>query len=448
MFVTGAGDGSGRLFIVEQAGRIRIVKDGELLPEPFLDITDRVESGGERGLLGLAFHPEYAENGFLYVNYTHRPASMLLTRIARFSVSGNPDQSDAASEQVVLEFAQDFNNHNGGMIAFGPNDGFLYIATGDGGSANDPNQNAQNLNSFLGKILRLDVDGGSPYAVPAANPFIGTPGALPEIWAYGLRNPWRFSFDRLTGDVYIGDVGQAEREEIDYQPGASVGGENYGWRIFEGSRCNTPIAMEGECDALSPSAVFPIHEYTHDDGIAVTGGYAYRGAWLPELEGVYFFADFGSARVWSFSVMDGAASGLQEWTDVLNPDGARLTAISSFGEDDAGELYLASLGGKIFRLEPAHSADSTPDFMVSLSELLRVIQFYNSQALHCDGASEDGYAPGVGSTDCAHHDSDYNPPDWRISLSELLRLIQLYNVGSYRFCPELTTEDGFCTGVE
>lgn len=442
VFVSAPGDGTGRLFVVEQPGRIRVVKDGELLDTPFLDIMGRVESGGEKGLLGLAFHPNFSENGYFYVNYTCRPSGTLLTQVSRFSVSSDPDVADADSEQFVIDFPQPYSNHNGGMLAFGPIDGYLYIGTGDGGSGNDPDQNAQNLHSFLGKILRIDVDSGSPYAVPLDNPFEDTFFAYPEVWAYGLRNPWRFSFDRLNGDLYIGDVGQSAREEVDYQHASSAGGENYGWRTFEGTRCNTPTVTAEECDALSSVAIGPAHEYSHSDGFSITGGYVYRGQWIPELQGKYFFADYVTARVWSFVVNGGGATNLEEWTSRLDPEEQRLDSLSSFGEDEQGELYLVSLGGTVYRFEPAHTADRNLDFTVSLSELLRVIQFFNTGAHHCEMGTEDGYAPGAGDTSCIPHDIDYNLTDWRVNLSELLRLIQFFNGGGYRYCGD--TEDGYC----
>lgn len=442
VFVTACGDGTGRLFVVEQTGRIRIVTDGVVLSTPFLDLMGIVESGGEKGLLGLAFHPEYAENGYFYVNYTYRPSGKLMTRVSRFSVSIEPDRAEVASEQKVIEFEQPFSNHNGGMLAFGPNDGYLYISTGDGGSANDPNGHAQDLHSYLGKILRLDVDGGSPYAVPPDNPFDGGFFVYPEVWAYGLRNPWRFSFDRLNGDLYIGDVGQGAREEVDYQHASSSGGENYGWRVFEGTLCNTPTATAGACEALSSVAIGPVHEYTHTDGFSITGGYVYRGEWLPDLQGKYIFADYGSARVWSFVINGGGATEFEEWTSRLDPEGTRLDSLSSFGEDGQGELYLTSLGGTVYRLEPVHMADRNQDFAVNLTELLRIIQFFNTGAHHCDAGTEDGYAPGAGDTTCALHDSDYSPADWRVNLSELLRVIQFFNWGRYAYCGD--TEDGFC----
>jgi glucose/arabinose dehydrogenase len=328
-----AGDGSGRLFVLEQPGTIRIIKEGEVLPTPFLDIVDRVGSGGsEQGLLGLAFHPNYAENGHFYVNYTDRNGN---TVIARFSVSDNPDQADPASEVQLLGVEQPFGNHNGGMLAFGP-DGYLYLGLGDGGSAGDPFGNAQSLSTLLGKILRIDVDDGDPYAIPPDNPF-ASGGGRPEIWAYGLRNPWRFSFDLLTNDLYIGDVGQNQWEEIDFLPAGSPGGANFGWNYREGAH-----PYEGSPPA-GLNLIDPVAEYDHSQGCSVTGGYVYRGQDLPDWSGVYLYGDYCSGLVWGLlHLPDGS------WQNArLFESGARIT---SFGQDQAGEIYLVDYQGGIYRL--------------------------------------------------------------------------------------------------
>jgi hypothetical protein len=332
------GDGSGRLFVVEQDGRILVVEDATVRDEPFLDISSQVESGGnEQGLLGLAFHPNFDQNGFFFINYTHDPAGSGpdVTRVSRFTVSGDePNLADAASEMILLEFDQDFANHNGGDIHFGP-DGYLYIATGDGGSARDPNARAQDLGSLLGKLLRIDVDGGEPYAVPPDNPFAEAATVHPEIWAYGLRNPWRFSFDRVTGDLFIGDVGQNSIEEIDFQPAASAGGENYGWSCMEGD-----VSVNfNPCDGNSLSD--PILVYDHGLGCSVTGGFRYRGS-ITSMQGLYVFGDFCSGRIW-IADNEGGEWSAELWaqTDI---------SISSFGEDEAGELYVTDLSrGEIYR---------------------------------------------------------------------------------------------------
>lgn len=322
-----APDNSGRLFIVEKVGRIRILQDGKLVGSPFLDIGDRVGSGGsEQGLLGLAFHPHYAENGFFFVNYTDKNGNSV---IARYHVTADPNVADPNSEVVLLHLDQPFANHNGGMLTFGP-DGYLYAGLGDGGSGGDPFGNAQNLNTFLGKILRLDVDSAEPYAIPPGNPF-GT-----EIWAYGLRNPWRFSFDRLTGDLYIGDVGQNSWEEIDYVPAGMPGGLNFGWNYYEGTHPykGTPPS--------NISFTMPVVEYGHDGGkCAVTGGYVYRGS-MPEWNGVYFYGDYCAGTVWGLIHSDGG------WQDQLLYETG--TSISSFGQDPIGEVYLVAYGGQILRL--------------------------------------------------------------------------------------------------
>ncbi|HEY4688298.1 MAG TPA: PQQ-dependent sugar dehydrogenase, partial [Anaerolineae bacterium] len=336
--LTHAGDD--RLFVVEQAGRIRIVEDGQVLETPFLDIASLVRStGNEQGLLSVAFHPQYASNGEFFVDYTRNPDGA--TVVARYRVSGDPNVADPDSAEVLLTIDQPEPNHNGGLLLFGP-DGYLYIGTGDGGGAGDRHGaigNGQDPQALLGKILRIDVDQGDPYAIPASNPFADGANGRPEVWAYGLRNPWRFSFDRATGDLYIADVGQGTYEEVDFQPASSAGGVNYGWRIMEGMHCYSP--RDG-CDqtGLMP----PVAEYTHDSGCSVTGGYVYRGSDYPWLDGVYVFADYCSGIVWS---LERDAAGQWQMTERLDVD----FSVSSFGEDRVGELYLAGRGdGTIYRL--------------------------------------------------------------------------------------------------
>ncbi|HSQ26812.1 MAG TPA: PQQ-dependent sugar dehydrogenase [Anaerolineales bacterium] len=330
-----AGDGSGRLFILEQPGRILIWQDGSIQAEPFLDIQDRVGSQGfEQGLLGLAFHPLYADNGLFYVNYTDLKGN---TVIARFSVdSGNPNRADPATEKSLLMVSQPYANHNGGMLAFGP-DGYLYIGLGDGGSAGDPQGNGQSLNSLLGKILRLDIDEGDPYDIPGDNPFQDGQ-ALPEIWAYGLRNPWRFSFDFITGNIFIADVGQNQWEEINYLPASATAGVNFGWNIYEAS-------MPFNNQVPEPATlVFPVFEYDHTQGCSVTGGVVYRGNLISELSGVYLFGDFCSGNVWGL-VRDSQNA----WQgEILFENQGGIT---SFGVDEQGEVYLLLLSGQVNRLE-------------------------------------------------------------------------------------------------
>lgn len=333
VYVTHAGDRSGRLFVVEQAGVIRIIRDGRLLATPFLDIRGRVTAGGEMGLLSIAFHPRYANNGRFFVNYTTEPGG-LRTVIAEYHVSANPDVAGRA-EKVLLKIAQPFRNHNGGLNLFGP-DGMLYIGMGDGGSGRDPMNNGQRLDTLLGKLLRIDVDGGSPYRVPADNPFVDRPGARPEIWAYGLRNPWRFSFDRGTGRLFLADVGQNAWEEIDL----IERGGNYGWRIMEGAHCHIPPTG---CD--TNGLILPIAEYPNgpSGGCSVTGGYVYRGSRIRDLVGRYVFGDYCSGRIW---VLRETAPGRWTMAQLLATD----LRISSFGEDEDGELYVVDHQGAVYRL--------------------------------------------------------------------------------------------------
>jgi glucose/arabinose dehydrogenase len=326
-----------RLYVVEQGGRIRIVRNGQVAAT-FLDIAGRLSSGGERGLLGLAFHPQFATNRRFFVNYTN-PAGD--THISEFRASSS-DAADPASERILLEVGQPFANHNGGGLAF-DNAGRLLIALGDGGSGGDPLNNGQKLGTLLGKILRIDVDAGSPYVVPADNPFRAMAGARPEIWAYGLRNPFRIAIDRPTGDLYIGDVGQNAVEEIDVDPGSRRGGLNYGWRITEGSRCFNPSSG---CD--TSGVTMPIYEYSHGEGCSVTGGVVYRGCRIPALAGTYFFADYCSAFVRSLRFASGQATELRDWTAGLRG----IDSPTSFGLDAAGELYIVDQDGEIYRLEP------------------------------------------------------------------------------------------------
>lgn len=329
--LTPAGDGSGRLFVTEQDGQIRFLKGGQLQPGTFLDLRRLTRAGGERGLLGLAFDPKYKQNGRLYVHYTDLNGDTVL---ARYTARG--DRADPASARVLLQVKQPYANHNGGQLAFGP-DGFLYLGLGDGGSGGDPQNNGQNLNTLLGKLLRLDVRGDTLKAAPN-NPFAGRQGARPEIWAYGLRNPWRFSFDRQTGDLWIADVGQNKIEEVNRQPAASRGGENYGWRLKEGRACFDP---ETNCDQAG--LVDPVVQYDHSEGQSVTGGYMYRGAAIPALKGQYLYADFVTGRLW------GARQNGGRWQatplgQVQNP--------SAFGEDERGELYVAEYGGRVLKIVP------------------------------------------------------------------------------------------------
>jgi glucose/arabinose dehydrogenase len=325
--------GDGRLFIVEQPGRIRVVEDGQLLPTPFLDITSRVGSGGERGLLSMAFHPDYAGNGFFFVNYTDLGGA---TRIERYRVSADRNRADASSARLVLGVDQPFSNHNGGLVAFGP-DGMLYVGMGDGGGGGDPRGHGQDPATLLGDILRIDVDGAAPYAIPPDNPFVGQPGKRPEIWATGVRNPWRFAFDRQAGLIYVADVGQGQWEEVHVAP-ADSGGINYGWNVMEGAHCYAP-SSGCRRDGLH----VPQLEYSHADGCSITGGFVYRGQAIPALRGHYFYGDYCEGWVRSFRYANGQVSDEREW------ELGDLGNVLSFGEDAEGELYLTSSNGRVYR---------------------------------------------------------------------------------------------------
>lgn len=337
-----------RIFVVEQGGRIKIIKNGSILPNPFLNISTKISCCGERGLLGLAFHPHYDSNGYFYLNYTNPAGNTVL---ARYQVSANADSADTSTEQILLTINQPFSNHNGGWIGFGPNDGYLYIATGDGGSGGDPQNNGQKGVTLLGKILRIDVDTTSGYKIPPDNPFVDSTQFEEEIWATGLRNPWRPSFDRLTGNLYIADVGQNAWEEVNFESDTSSGGVNYGWRLKEGIHCFNPPA---NCDTLGITTD-PIYEYPHSAGCSITGGYVYRGCAIPDLQGTYFFGDYCTGRVWSFRYDGTDTSGFQERTAEL---GVGFFNISSFGEDVQGGLYIVGHNnGTIYKIIPDGVAD-------------------------------------------------------------------------------------------
>ncbi|MCU0579336.1 MAG: PQQ-dependent sugar dehydrogenase [Desulfobacterota bacterium] len=361
--ITHAGDGSGRLFVVEQAGRIRVIVGGVLQPTPFLDITGRVKFAGEEGLLSAAFPPGFSGKRYFYVYYTNLNGD---NRVSRFHLDPTTGLGDPTREDLIIYFNHPtYANHNGGQTAFGP-DGFLYIGTGDGGGGGDPLGNAQNPGSLLGKVLRIAVEPpgpsgvpgplktylplvfrGSPvsgYSIPPDNPFVNVPGYRPEIWALGLRNPWRFSFDRQTGDLYIGDVGQGEWEEVNFQPAGLLTGRNYGWNIMEGAHCYLSLTCN-QTGLTLPVAEYPHTLITHDDnGCSITGGFVYRGPGNPDLQGIYFFGDYCTGRIW----------GLRQNAGVWQQQELLVTAhnISTFGEDEAGNLYYADrTGGIIYRVE-------------------------------------------------------------------------------------------------
>ena len=327
-----AGDGSNRLFILEQEGLIRILQNGQLLPTPFLDIRSKVSSGSnEAGLLGLAFHPNYAENVLFFINYTDQNRSSVVSRL---QVSADPHIADSNSESLILRVKQPYSNHNGGHLLFGP-DGYIYIGLGDGGNGGDPDGNGQNLSTLLGSMLRLDIDSGSPYAIPPDNPHLSG-GGLPEIWASGLRNPWRYSFDRMTGDLYIGDVGQNQWEEISFWPAGETNGANFGWNFWEGLHSFQGSPPE------NIDYVFPIWEYGHDQGCSVTGGFVYRGS-MSEWEGIYIYGDFCSGSVWGL-----LRDSDNTWQNTLLFE--TDFNITSFGEDESGEIYLVDRSGGIYQL--------------------------------------------------------------------------------------------------
>jgi len=323
----------GRIFVVEQSGRIRIVKNGQLQATPFLDLTSRVLFGGERGLLSVAFHPNYAINHFFYVYFTTQPNGDI--RVERFTTT-TPDVAEPASSKLIITTAHSSQpNHNGGLLTFGP-DGMLYAGLGDGGGGGDPDGNGQNFNALLGSLLRLDVDHGDPYAIPTDNPFVGQSGKRGEIWAKGLRNPWRYAFDAPTQLLYVADVGQGLHEEVDVQPAAAAG-LNYGWNIMEGKSCYNATTC------TQTGLTLPLLDYDHTGGAcSITGGYVYRGSAIPALDGHYFYSDYCAGFLKSFRYSDGAALDQRDW-------GLTMTSVQSFGRDASGELYVMS-GDKIFKI--------------------------------------------------------------------------------------------------
>jgi len=372
LFLTAPPADNTRLFIVEQGGPIRVVRGGQLLTRPFLDVTPITRSPanggqGEQGLLGMAFHPNYAQNGFFYIFYT--PVSggrNILTRYTRSSDSA--DVANPNSGVEMFSVTHPFAFHNGGMVAFGPADGYLYLSSGDGGDLCDHIDNAQSGAVDMGKILRIDVN-QTPAIVPESNPFVGVDGINDEIWAMGLRNPWRFSFDRGTADIFIADVGQGQREEIDYQPAASPGGENYGWNLYEGFDCPNPSCGSATCSVAG--YVPPILNYDHAVGCAVTGGYVYRGCRMPDLAGTYFYSDFCSAFIRTFRRAGGSVTDERDRTAEMAPGGGlAIASVTSFGEASRGEIYIVDGGGEVYKIVPAFfnlevSGEGAPPFSTS-----------------------------------------------------------------------------------
>ncbi len=339
LFVDAAPGDSDRLYVLEQnTRRVRVIENGSLLAMPFLDLSGVASSGGERGLLGIAFHPDWVANGRFFVSYTNTSGNSRVMEYARTT----PNVANPTAVQTILTQNQPFSNHNGGCIRFGP-DGKLYIGLGDGGSGNDPGNRAQTPTTNLGKILRLDIDLPSPF-IPADNPFVGDPSTNDEIWALGVRNPWRFNFDMANGDLYMGDVGQNQIEEINWVPGTSTGGENYGWRCMEGNSCT---GLSG-CTCMAASLTDPVQTYNHGLGCSVTGGYVYRSPEIPGLSGTYFYGDFCSSRIWSFRIVGGAVT---EFTDRTTELSGPVGNISSFGQDNEGNVYIVdSSDGQIFKI--------------------------------------------------------------------------------------------------
>ena len=398
LLISPPGD-TARLFIIEQGGRVRIHDGTQLLTTSFLDISSLIVCCQEEGLLGMAFHPQYESNGYFFVNYVS-PGSGGKTVIRRYKISSNPNIANKDSSLIILEILQPFPNHNGGMIDFGPNDGYLYIGMGDGGSSGDPQMNGQNGKSLLGKMLRIDVnntENGKNYSIPDTNPFVNTIDTLAEIWAFGLRNPWRWSFDSETGDMYIADVGQFEVEEINFQPQESTGGENYGWRLKEGTSCFMPTTG---CDTLS-YVTDPITQYFHASSrCSITGGFIYRGCAIPNLTGTYFYADWCSKEIWSFrydgnNILD-SANRTSELGISVN--------VTSFGRDGRGELYVIG-NGKVYKIIPAGqqeecaippccngrtgNIDNSLDDLIDISDLTFLIDhlFISFPELECPQAA-------------------------------------------------------------
>ena len=352
LYITQPSNETDRLFVLNQKGRIHIITNGETLKTPFLDISDRVHGsltpGSEEGLLGLAFHPDYKTNGYFYLNYVNKNDSSI---VSRFSVTDNPNIADEGTEKMILGIPQPFGNHNGGHLAFGPKDGMLYIGFGDGGKWGDPYNNSQDLKTLLGAILRINVDKGDPYTIPPDNPFFNDTGKRSEIFCYGLRNPWRFSFDRETSDLIIGDVGQNLWEEINWLTWDESLGANFGWRTMEGNHCYHP---EEFCDTTG--LIMPVFEYPNNasymkiligmdereaTGCSVTGGYVYRGNNNPDLWGTYIFGDYCTGRIWSFKLKNGKPTKFKNLRPELKKHSRDVPLfISSFGEDSSGELYV------------------------------------------------------------------------------------------------------------
>ena len=376
-----------RLYVVEQRGRIRIINlsNDSLVSRAFLDITSRVRSGGERGLLGLAFHPNFQQNGYLFVNYTNSGGTSVIARYTAASAT----TASSNTEQILMTVSQPYSNHNAGQLAFSPRDGYLYIGFGDGGSGGDPGNRSQNGRQLLGKMLRIDVDSGDPYAIPASNPFTNTGSVRDEVWAIGLRNPWRFSFDPETHDLYIGDVGQNAWEEIDFQPASSTGGENYEWKVREGNHSYSSGTAYGPGERTGA-----IYEYRHSgagSGCSLTGGVVYRGCKMPDLRGVYFFADYCTNWIQTLRVQNGVARNLVNRTTEINRGIAgSIRQISTFGLDGYGEVYIADHSGSIYRVIPVNPPDNPPNARITTNPDPAVLSLDKGFAIaYLDATSSD-----------------------------------------------------------
>ncbi|MBI1321166.1 MAG: hypothetical protein GC168_19750 [Candidatus Hydrogenedens sp.] len=454
VFATYAPGEPNRLYVVERKGRIRVIDNGVLQPDAFLDIRGRVSTTGtEMGLFSVAFHPGYSVNGRFFVHYTAgTPGTNLTSRISGFLRSGESGPGDPESEIVIFEIPQPQPEHNGGMLAFGPRDGYLYFGLGDGGG--DTEDAPLRPDSRFGKVHRISVDelsededsGGDHYDIPGDNPFASTVGAEPSVFLSGLRNPWRFSFDRSTGDLLIGDVGDGDREEID-RAAYGESGLSFGWPGFEGTLCRTSQLPPGEtCQTLAATTVFPIVEVGNPHFCAMVGGYVYRGEDIPQLQGRYLYGDFCNGYIHSVDAVTGGAR-VNHSDTILSP------LLRSFGEDAQGELYVcnSSFVYKIVAVPSAssyHMSDTDLNGSLDLSELLRGIQFYNAGGFGCALGTNDGYGVGAGLTfECPRHDADYLEPEWVLSLSELLRLVQFFNIGAYYACSDEGATDGFCPGT-
>jgi glucose/arabinose dehydrogenase len=423
LFVTFAPGDSLRIFILEQPGRVKILKNGTLLPQSFLDISSEVSGDFEQGLLGMAFSPDFQSSGEFYIDYTDTEGDV---QVERWSVSAtNPDSADENSRETIISVFEPEPNHNGGMITFGP-DGYFYIALGDGGGSGDQHGtigNGQDSTNALGTILRLDVSVGGPgYAIPPDNPFVGRSG-LDEIWAYGLRNPWRFSFDRETGDLYIADVGQGAYEEVNFQPASSAGGENYGWRRKEATHCFLPPSG---CE--QPGLTDPITEYDHDlNDRSISGGYVYRGCAIPDLRGTYFYADFISGRIWSVRYDGTTKTDSTVRTTELDPPGSQtITRVSSFGEDAYGELYICDhFDGEVYKIiaaEPVQSDCPTESCCTVAGDAGNDGQFAINDAVYIvNHVFKGGPAPACLAAADANGDCEFNISDATYIINHVFR---------------------------